>query len=539
MILSFADFELDTDRYELRQKGRLCNTEPMVFDLISYFVHHPDQVFSRDALIEAVWSGRIVSDATVSTCVKNARKALGDSGATQNYLKTVRGRGFRFTARVTQLEASQQTLDANLASSSTSAESEQKTVDRITNTLSHQQANNIILPYKKGPLLLVLPFRTLPGNAEIRWFADSIADDINTILTRIPLLHLSSHSSAYSSRSIQPTVREIHEELGVDFVLEGSFHTLSDQTRINVQLSDAKSGFRLWAEHFLLPGPISESFDQGVINIIAKLEPQLYRAVFNSVRTVEGELSARELFLEASAILALKGWHPESFSKAATLLRRSWQLDTEFALAPSYLSLIMGFGHRVGLLNDRDKAKAQALAAAERSLQLDNMDSTVLGFSGCALADIGFTDRALPLLRNAVELNPNNAQAWAALGAVCLLEKRLEEAVSHLQRGIKISPMDSRLSIWGTLLAIALLQSNDIEGAFQQAKIACQRDDGSYFPRVVLAGLYIVIRDIPRSQNALADAYRIKPNLSPHQISALLGHKLGLSLLKINGSAAL
>ena len=142
------------------------------------------------------------------------------------------------------------------------------------------------------------------------------------------------------------------------------------------------------------------------------------------------------------------------------------------------------------------------------------MDSTVLGFAGCALADIGYPDRALPILRNAVEINPANAQAWAALGSACLLARRVEEAVQHLTHGINISPLDSRLSIWGAMLALGLMQSKDLEGALHQGELACQRDHRSYMPRVVVAGIHLLRNERELALKALNDAYRIKPDLA-------------------------
>ena len=91
----------------------------------------------------------------------------------------------------------------------------------------------------------------------------------------------------------------------------------------------------------------------------------------------------------------------------------------------------------------------------------------------------------MPILRNAVEINPASAQAWAALGSACLLNGQVDEAVRHLTHGINISPLDSRLSVWGALLALALMQSNDLESALQQGELACQRDHRSYIPELL------------------------------------------------------
>ena len=129
------------------------------------------------------------------------------------------------------------------------------------------------------------------------------------------------------------------------------------------------------------------------------------------------------------------------------------------------------------------------------------------------------------------------AQAWAALGAACLLQKRIDEAITHLRHGIRISPLDSRLSIWGALLAITLMLAKDIDGARQQGEWACQRDDRSYLPRVVLAAVNLVDNDRERALKALNDAYRIKPDLSSMQIEFLVGRTLGKSLLELKQSA--
>ena len=383
MQLSFGEFQLDTELFELRQNGRLCELEPKVFDLLAYFAQHPGQLFTHEELIEQVWSGRIVSDSTVSTCIKNARKVLGDSGGNQRYIKTVRGRGYRFSANVTNAAPSAGTCAPRL---------------RASRTYS-------------TPTLLIFPFRSLSGGTDATQLAEALANDLGTILTRVPLLRLSLQPRPQENLGITPTARIMHERFGIDYLLDGTLQEVGGKYRINAHLADATSGFQLWGEQFVVPGRLAEALEQVSITVIAKLEPQLHRAIYNSVRSTSGEPNARQLFLEASGLMALKGWRHDAFVEAAELLRRSRESDPQFALAHSFLSLIMGFGDRVGLMADREQAKAEALESAERAMELDSLDSTVLGYSGCALADIGHIDRALPILRNAVDLNLANAQA--------------------------------------------------------------------------------------------------------------------------------
>jgi DNA-binding winged helix-turn-helix (wHTH) protein/tetratricopeptide (TPR) repeat protein len=508
VMLTFGEFQLDIDHFELRRNGQLCKVEPKVFDLVVHFASNPGQVFSRDELIAVVWHGRMVSDATVSTCIKSARKALGDSGDSQHYIKTVRGRGFRFSAAVVA-----DTVRTDFASR--------------TASVAAMQSGSF------GPVLLVVPLRTLSDDPDSARLADAICSDLGTILTRIPLLRLSKQTVRAIDRDITPSAREIHENLGVDFVFEGTLQIRDGGYRVNVQLIDAKSGFQLWAEQFSVPGPDDATLDLAVTAVLAKLEPQLHRAIYHRVHAAGGEPNAQELFLEAGSLLALKGWHPDSFVTAAELLRRSCSLAADFALAHAYLGLVIGLGARIGLPGNRAMIRVEALAAAERALALDGMDSTVLGFAGCALADIGYPERAVPILRNAVEINPGNAQAWAALGSACLLTGQVEEAVRHLTHGIHISPLDSRLSIWGALLALALLRSKDLVGALQHGELACQRDHRNYLPRVVVAGIQLLRQEQELALRALNDAFRIKPDLEAAQVLLLLGEKLGSDLLNL------
>ena len=91
----FDAFTLDLDRGELTFGEDVVAVEPRAFSVLSYLVANSDRLISKDELIEKVWDGLIVSDAAISTVIKTARRAVNDDGATQKYIKTVHGRGFR------------------------------------------------------------------------------------------------------------------------------------------------------------------------------------------------------------------------------------------------------------------------------------------------------------------------------------------------------------------------------------------------------------------------------------------------------------
>ena len=508
MKISFADIEIDTALFELRRHGELIHVEPKVFNLLVYLSQNPDKVISSDELIEAVWQGRIVSDTTVSSCIKNARKAIGDSGADQALIKTIRGRGYRFCA----------TVDGG-----TPAQNIEKPSTEKSTTHSRAVSSDT---GRFRPSLVIQPLLAIGDLSELKSFSQGLTYSLCTALNRIPLLRIAAATGPFSESPAQ----EIRRELSADYLLSGSVEAVDGVTKMSIQLCETRKGFNLWAQRFDVPGTPANARESCVLAILAKLEPQLYRAIYEEVRSLDYDNSAEELYLEASSMLALKGWHHDSFGKASSLLRKSWHLSPEFAHAPGYLSLVLGLGHRLGLMKDADRAREEALEAAEKSLELENMDSSIMGLAGCALGDLGYGSRALAILRQAVELNPDNGQASAALGAVCLAERRLDEAIKHLQHGMSISPLDSRLSVWGSVLATALRVSGDLDSARQQAELACQRDLRCYMPRVVLAAVLREMSEPSTATEAIKDAFRIKPDLTEKQIAYLVGQRLGRGL---------
>src|SRR5260370_8879220 len=100
LLYSFEDFSLDTARRELRRSGALIALQPQVFDLLEYSIRNRERVVSKDDLLAAVWSGRIVSESTLSTRINAARSAIADSGEEQRLIRTAHGKGIRFVGAV-------------------------------------------------------------------------------------------------------------------------------------------------------------------------------------------------------------------------------------------------------------------------------------------------------------------------------------------------------------------------------------------------------------------------------------------------------
>ena len=112
MKYRFAEFEIDLGQQELRQFGEPVHIEPQVFDLIVHLVRNNDRVVSKDELFETIWNGRIVSEATLSSRINAARRALGDNGNDQALIRTLHKRGFRFVGNIQKTDASETDVEA-------------------------------------------------------------------------------------------------------------------------------------------------------------------------------------------------------------------------------------------------------------------------------------------------------------------------------------------------------------------------------------------------------------------------------------------
>lgn len=134
--------------------------------------------------------------------------------------------------------------------------------------------------------------------------------------------------------------------------------------------------------------------------------------------------------------------------------------------------------------------------------------------------------RAVPLLERAIEENPNNAQAWAALGATRLLQMQFETAVEALRRGLRTSPTDYRRSVWLTALASGLVRLNRLDEALDAANGACRADARFYPARIVLAMVLSKLGKDGEAVRALAEARRIRPQLTPAEMRRFVGSAL-------------
>ena len=376
------------------------------------------------------------------------------------------------------------------------------------------------------PSIAVLPFTCFSDDRELKFLTDAMTEDLITMLARIPgfIVIARQSSFAYQGRSVD--TRQIGRELGVRYIVEGSLRPVDQQIRVGAQLIDATNGAHLWADRLDDQAKnLLEMEDQIARAIAARIEPELVRAEIALIRRRrDARPDAWSLYRQGTGMISLKGWSEETLAQATTLLRQATALDPEFALARSQLALFLSLGAMLGLVNDAAAAVSEARTEAERAVAIDHETSEVLGYAGCALADLSDVQRGCEILERAIENDPSNAQAWVALGtSLCFLQNMGDLGLEKLRHGMRLSPRDHRLGFWGTFYALALAKHRRLDEAHEEGRAACRRDPEFYAARIVLAFTAAGLERRAEATAALREARRLRPRLALEEIRNIVG----------------
>ncbi len=392
MLYRFGDFELDIGRYELRGPDGLRHVEPLVFDLLAFLAANPGRIVGRGEMVDAVWDGRIVSDATISSCIKSARKALDDSGNSQRFIETVRGRGLRFRASV---EAS-----------------DGEETPAVTLPRSGPGGNPASRSEK--PLIAVLPFENLSADVD-EYFADGLTEDIITNLSRFRDLLVVGRSSTFGLKGSTADTAEICARLGAGYLVEGSVRRAAGRVRITAQLIDGANGVHLWADRY--DRNMEDIFalqDEVTRTIAATLGVKVQDvALQRAMKKNRAELDAYDCVLRARRYTATLS--AEMHADARDLLETAIVRDPSSADAHALLANVYLAEHRFDA-NPRPDPIGRALAMAERAVDLDPQNA----YARCWLAIVHFfrkeNDKFRTEADRALALNPNDPETLADIG---------------------------------------------------------------------------------------------------------------------------
>ncbi|WP_092090446.1 winged helix-turn-helix domain-containing tetratricopeptide repeat protein [Bradyrhizobium brasilense] len=498
----FEDYAFDLARRELYRGADVVRIAPQVFDLLDYLIRNRERVVSKDDLINAVWNGRSVSDAALTTRLNVARSAIGDSGEEQRLIKTLPRKGFRFVGQVREA--------------------------REAAGLNPGDASESALAVPDRPSIAVLPFENMSDDPEQEYFADGMVDEMITALSRFRWLFVIARNSSFTYKGRLVDVKQIGRELGVRYVLEGSVRKALGRMRITGQLVDAATGAHLWADRF--EGELGNVFDlqdRVTESVVGAIAPTVEKAeIERAKRKPTDSLDAYTVYLRGLARFYQIDTNRQAIDDALRLFNSATELDPDFAAAYGRAASCYAYSKGIGWFSGAAEEIVRVTLLARRAAELGKDDAIALSASGWAFAYIvGDFEQGTALIDRALLLNVNLAEAWHFSGWIKNWLCEPDPALKCFAHAMRLNPLDSRIAGMRTGTAYAYFLLGRYEEAASWAAMALQYNP--VFPaglRVAAASNAMTGR-LEQAREAMARLRQVHPALRVSSIRGLVPHR--------------
>ena len=374
------------------------------------------------------------------------------------------------------------------------------------------------------PAIAVLPFDNLSGDPEQEYFADGLAEDLITRLSRWQSFPVIARNSSFVYKGRAVDVKQIGEELDARYVVEGSVRRADRRVRINAQLIDALTGHHVWAEQYdrdlkdtlLLQDEITEA-------IVGAMHPELLR--FERRRASRGDPD----HLDAWDLVQRGYWHWYRFNRednatALTLFQRATKLDPGFARAFIGQSRAHDREFQHGWTELPEESLRQSLETAHRAVDLDPTDPLAHRQLGVALAWSGDIRGYRAALRRSIELDPTSADAHILYGSSESALGNVNEAITSIETGLRLSPRDPALQHMGlVILGSAHLRAHRYQEAIEYSRRGIEsRPTGGWAQRgtLQLAAAYAHQGRLDEAHTELEKVYQRDPDFSLEEFLA-------------------
>jgi TolB-like protein/DNA-binding winged helix-turn-helix (wHTH) protein len=493
--IRFQDFELDSRSFELRRAGRPVKLERIPLQLLFLLAENRERLVTREEILQVIWGKDVFVDAdnSINTAVRKVRQALKDDPENPRFLRTIPGKGYRFTPPAT----SSSSLTPELAELRADPTSPRRLVVRAVWTavaLVMLSTGGFVLRSRltSAPkinqtrvTLVVLPFVNFSGDAHDDYFADGMTEETITELGRLDPQHLGviARTTSMQYKNAKKGAREVAHELGADYLLEGSVRRSGQRVRVTAQLIQASDQTNLWAA----------DFDRD-LNDVLKIQSDLAFAISSKIQlTLSPPTRAR--LAEAPSVNGvayetyLRGLHDADLrTKSATVraiaeFQQAIELDLRYAPAHAALARAYSLAPVVGAMTTME-AMPKAREAALRAISLDPAlaaGHTTLGF---VLAHYDFDWSAAEReFLGALDLNPNDpfAHMFYSNSYLSPLGSH-EQAIVEMQKAVALDPFSApvqsflgRTYIWARKYDKALAQFHKCQESFPGFAIGYER----------------------------------------------------------------
>jgi TolB-like protein/Tfp pilus assembly protein PilF len=463
--------------------------------LLRVLVERAGAPVSKDALIEAGWAGLAVGDGNLTAQIAAVRRVLGQEPGGETWIETLPRRGYRYVGPVG------------------TAEDESSVAAPMT------EARPALF---EKPSIAVLPFQSLGGDPEQEYFADGVVEEIITGLARIKGVLVIARNSSFTYKGKAVDVKQISQELGARYVLEGSVRKAGRRVRVSAQLIEAATGVHLWAERY--DGEFEDIFklqDEITLSVVGAIEPNLREAEIERVqRKRPDSLDAYDLVLRA--IPHVYAAMPEEAVKGIPLLQRALALQADYAgahglLAWCHETLFVRAGRS-------EENRVAAIRHARAALAHGRDDATALGLGGFVIAMVEH-DRATAFqaFEQALALSPSSALTFLLGAVVSAYGGQAERAIDYCERALRLSPAQDRASFYAHhALSIAYFLTGRYEEAANAARRAIQSGPDFSISHCFLAAPLVKLGRLNEGKAAASRVLALQPSFSSAGFCAAL-----------------
>jgi TolB-like protein/DNA-binding winged helix-turn-helix (wHTH) protein/Flp pilus assembly protein TadD len=541
-ILFFEGFRLEpSGLFELDQAGdKLLALGSRAFDLLCLLTQRQGEILSKDVLLQTVWAGMAIEEGNLTVQIAALRRVIDRHRLQGSCIQTLPGRGYRFVATVTKPEIKE--ADAVTALPKAEALAALPAGPRYPRHIVAAVAVACLViiaggswwmwlsPKAPSPTLsalpqekvapapqstarphlsiVVLPFTNISDDKNQQYFADGITEDLTTDLSRIRDSLVISRNTAFTYKDKPVSAKQIGQELGVRYVLEGSVQRSGNQVRVNAQLIDAETAAHVWAERF--ERDIGDLFAlQNDITSRIAIALNLALLGAEGARTT-GNPDAQDYILRGRAAQS-KPPTRDNYTETIGLFERALALDPRSVEAQSDLAITLA-NRMLDLMTDTaaaDKARAEALV--EQALATSPSSPIAHFAKGQLLRAQNRYPEAIPEFETALASNRNWVSAIANLGQCKFYAGFLSEMIPAQEQAIRLSPRDPYIGNFYARIGLAHLLQSQTEEAILWLEKARSANPALRYVRVYLASAYALKGDSERATAELAEARRLQP----------------------------
>ena len=370
-------------------------------------------------------------------------------------------------------------------------------------------------PLPDKPSIAVLPFVNMSDDPKQEFFSDGMTEEIITALSKSPYLFVIARQSTFAYKGKPVKVKQVSEELGVRYVLEGSVRRSGEKVRITAQLIDSMTGYHLWAERY--DRDLKEIFalqDEITLKIMKtvheKLEPGDHaRVLGRGTRNLEAFLKAmeaREHFLRTSK---------EDNALARKLYEEVIALDPDYAFAYAGLAYTHMGDIWFGTSKSPKESLGQAIELGQRAIALDEFEALAHAILGFFYAFAGQFDKGVAHAERGLALEPNSFTVLYNAASALAYSGRPEEAIPLFQKARRLNPFSA--GVFFHTLSVAYAMAGRFDEAVEQAKKAVELEPKNQLPYLALASACILAGREEEARAAAAEVLKINPTFSVEQ----------------------